>query len=47
MEFELSQKEHLQSIREFYTLHNVKYKYPKSLLIKSLEQHQKKVLLHL
>ena len=32
MEFEISENENLQSIREFYTLHDIKYKYPKSLI---------------
>ena len=32
MEFEISQKEHLQSFREIYILNDIKYSYPKSLL---------------
>ena len=34
MEFEISENENLQSIREFYILYDIKYKYPKSLIIK-------------
>ena len=41
MEFEISENENLQSIREFYTLHDIKYKYPKSLITKTLIKHQK------
>ena len=44
MEFEISSNEHLQSIREFYKLHDIKYKYPKSLIIKTLTEHQKKFI---
>ena len=44
MEYEISENEHLQSIREFYTLHDIKYKYPKSLLTKILTEHQKKFI---
>ena len=44
MEFEISENEHLQSIREFYTLYDIKHKYPKSLFIKILTQHQKKFI---
>ena len=36
-----SENESLQSIREFYTLYNIKHKYPKSLFIKILTKHQK------
>ena len=41
MNFEISENENLQSIREFYTLHDIKYKYPKSLITKTLIEHQK------
>ena len=41
MEYEISENENLQSIREFYTLHDIKYKYPKSLITKALIEHQK------
>ena len=41
MEFEISENEHLQSIREFYTLYDIKHKYPKNLLTKVLTEHQK------
>ena len=41
MNFEISENEHLQSIREFYILHDIKYKYPKSLITKALTKHQK------
>ena len=44
MEFEISENENLQSIREFYTLYNIKHKYPKSLFIKILTEHQKKFI---
>ena len=43
MEFEISENENLQSIREFYTLYNIKHKYPKSLFIKSINRTSKKV----
>ena len=41
MEYEISENEHLQSIREFYTLHDIKYKYPKCLITKTLIKYQK------
>ena len=44
MEFEISENENLQSIREFYTLHDIKHKYPKSLITKTLTEHQKKFI---
>ena len=31
-------------MRVFYTLYNIKHKYPKSLFIKILTQHQKKFI---
>ena len=44
MEFEISENENLQSIREFYTLYNIKHKYPKNILTKVLTEHQKKFI---
>ena len=44
MEFEIFENEHLQSINENYILHDIKYKYPKSLIIKTLTEHQKKFI---
>ena len=44
MEFEISENENLQSIKDFYILHDIKHKYPKSLLIKILTEHQKKFI---
>ena len=41
MNFKISKNEHLQSIREFYTLYDIKHKYPKNLLTKVLTEHQK------
>ena len=41
MNFEISENEHLQSINKNYILHDIKYKYPKSLLTKVLTEHQK------
>ena len=43
MEFEISENENLQSINENYILHDIKYKYPKSLIIKTLTEPSKKV----
>ena len=44
MEFEISENENLQSINENYILHDIKFKYPKSLIIKTLTEHQKKYI---
>ena len=44
MNFEISENEHLQSLNENYILYDIKYKYPKSLLIKTLTQHQKRFI---
>ena len=44
MEFEISSNEHLQSIHENYILYDIKYKYPKSLIIKTLTEDQKKFI---
>ena len=44
MEFEISEYENLQSIKEFRTLHDIKHKYPKSLFTKILTEHQKKFI---
>ena len=51
MEFEISENENLQSIRdllsikEFYILHDIKHKYPKSLIPKKFCLNIKKSLL--
>ena len=34
--------EHLGNIKEIYTLYDIKYKYPRNLLIKTLDKHLKK-----
>ena len=44
MEFEISENENLQSFNENYILHDIKFKYPKSLLTKILTEHQKKFI---
>ena len=44
MEFEISENENLQSIKDFYILHNIKHKYPKNILTKVLSEHQKKFI---
>ena len=44
MEYEISENENLQSINENYILHDIKFKYPKSLIIKTLTEHQKKYI---
>ena len=41
MEFEIDENESLQCIKENYILFDIKHKYPKSLLVKILTQHQK------
>ena len=43
-EFEISENENLQSINQNYILYDIKYKYPKSSLIKTLTEHQKKFI---
>ena len=44
MEFEISENENLQSIKDFYILHNIKHKYPKNILTFVLSEHQKKFI---
>ena len=44
MEFEVFENENLKSINENYILHDIKYKHPKSLIITTLTEHQKKYI---
>ena len=43
MEYEISENENLQSNKEFYILHDNKYKYPKSLITKALTRTSKNI----
>ena len=45
MEFAISDNEHLHCINENYILHDIKYKYPKSLITKTLTENQKSILI--
>ena len=42
MDLNTSKNERLENIKEFYTLNDIKFKYPRRLLIETLEKHIKK-----